>query len=124
MTRTRARAICGALTAILTGVSYATSAQMAAELGAFPGYDDNADHMMRVMRNHRRAAWSAQDGYEDLATKPVALDAENCPDAFLIERARAAWDLAVDLGAEAWLSAMRRPVRHRADRHDRAGHGL
>ncbi len=92
------RAICGALTAILTGVSYATSAEMAAELGTFPGYADNADQMLRVMRNHRRAAWSAQDGYENIATKPVALDADNCPDGFLIERARAAWDLAVDLG--------------------------
>ena len=92
------RAICGALTAILTGVSYATSAQMAAELGAFPGYADNADHMLRVMRNHRRAAYSATEGYEALATTPVALDAANCPDQKLVDRARAAWDLALDLG--------------------------
>ena len=92
------RAICGSLSAILTGVSYATSAQMAAELGPFPGYADNADEMLRVMRNHRRAAWSAADGYEGLATKPVALDADNCPDPLLVERARAAWDLACDLG--------------------------
>ena len=92
------RAICGALTAILTGVSYATSAQMAAELGAFPGYADNADHMLRVIRNHRRAAYSAADGYEALATAPVALDAVNCPDQKLVDRARAAWDLALDLG--------------------------
>jgi ribonucleoside-diphosphate reductase alpha chain len=47
------RAICGALTAIMTGVSYATSAEMAGELGPFPGYKKNAEHMLRVMRNHR-----------------------------------------------------------------------
>jgi len=49
------RALCGALTAIMTGVSYATSAEMAGELGAFPGYSKNSEHMLRVMRNHRRA---------------------------------------------------------------------
>ncbi|MEM6660835.1 MAG: vitamin B12-dependent ribonucleotide reductase, partial [Pseudomonadota bacterium] len=92
------RAICGALSAILTGVSYATSAQMASELGAFPGYADNADHMLRVMRNHRRAAHSAADGYEDLATKPVPLDAANCPDQRMVEHARKAWDDALKLG--------------------------
>src|SRR5678815_3875635 len=52
----KGRAICGALTAILTGESYATSAEMAKELGAFPGFDENAEHMRRVVRNHRRAA--------------------------------------------------------------------
>ncbi|MGF1633141.1 MAG: LAGLIDADG family homing endonuclease [Phycisphaerae bacterium] len=53
------RAVCGAITAILTGESYATSAELARELGAFPGYTDNAETMLRVMRNHRRAAWGA-----------------------------------------------------------------
>ena len=65
------RALCGALTAIMTGVSYATSAEMASELGTFPGYAKNADHMLRVIRNHRRAAQAATDGYEALAVKPV-----------------------------------------------------
>ena len=50
------RAICAALSAIMTGVCYATSAEMAAELGAFPRYDENRDVMLRVIRNHRRAA--------------------------------------------------------------------
>src|SRR5262249_43452800 len=50
------RAICGALSAIMTGVCYATSAEMAAQLGAFPGYKKNREHMLRVIRNHRRAA--------------------------------------------------------------------
>jgi ribonucleoside-diphosphate reductase alpha chain len=92
------RALCGALTAILTGTSYATSAAMASELGAFPGYEPNADQMLRVIRNHRRAAYSELSGYEDLATLPVALDAANCPDAHLVERARASWDEALELG--------------------------
>jgi len=92
------RAICGALTAILTGTSYATSARMSAELGPFPGYQKNAGHMLRVMRNHRRAAWSEREGYENLATPPVPLDAAHCPDRNLVDRARAAWDLALELG--------------------------
>ena len=92
------RALCGALSAILTGVAYTTSAEMAAELGAFPGYEANAEHMLRVIRNHRRAAYSEAAGYEKLATLPVALDAANCPDARLVERARASWDRALELG--------------------------
>ncbi|MCL5775699.1 vitamin B12-dependent ribonucleotide reductase [Limibaculum sp. FT325] len=92
------RAICGALSAILTGVAYATSAEMAAELGAFPGYAKNAEHMLRVIRNHRRAAYSESTGYEALRTLPVPLDAANCPDARLVARARASWDAALGLG--------------------------
>ncbi|MEM6677671.1 MAG: adenosylcobalamin-dependent ribonucleoside-diphosphate reductase, partial [Pseudomonadota bacterium] len=91
------RALCGALSAILTGVSYATSAEMAGELGAFPGYAKNADHMLRVMRNHRAAAHSATV-YEDVRTTPVPLDAGNCPNKTLVDHARAAWDRAVALG--------------------------
>ena len=51
------RAMCGALTALMTGVSYATSAEMAGELGAFPGHARNSAHMLRVIRNHRSAAY-------------------------------------------------------------------
>jgi ribonucleoside-diphosphate reductase alpha chain len=91
------RALCGALTAIMTGVSYATSAEMAAELGAFPGYVRNRDHMLRVIRNHRRAAHGLAD-YEAVNVAPVALDAANCPDARLVDLARAAWDEALALG--------------------------
>ncbi|MEQ9144556.1 MAG: vitamin B12-dependent ribonucleotide reductase [Parvibaculaceae bacterium] len=93
-----ARAMCGAISAIMTGVAYATSAQMAKELGAFPGYQDNEAHMLRVMRNHRAAAHGATEGYEALSTNPVPLDARNCPQGDLIEHARAAWDLAVAMG--------------------------
>ncbi|WP_299552717.1 vitamin B12-dependent ribonucleotide reductase [uncultured Tateyamaria sp.] len=92
------RALCGALTAIMTGVSYATSAEMAGELGPFPGYKKNADHMLRVMRNHRNAAYGATEGYEKLAVKPVALDHANCPDPRLIDVAMGAWDEALKLG--------------------------
>jgi ribonucleoside-diphosphate reductase alpha chain len=92
------RAICGALTAILTGTAYAASAEMAAELGAFPGYAKNAPAMLRVIRNHRRAAWSETSGYENLTVLPQPLDAANCPDARLIARARASWDRALELG--------------------------
>ena len=91
------RAICASLTAILTGESYATSAEMAGELGPFPGHAENAGHMLRVIRNHRRAAHGQAD-YEGLATPPVALDAANCPDARLVDEARAAWDRALALG--------------------------
>ncbi|WP_296763953.1 vitamin B12-dependent ribonucleotide reductase [Sediminimonas sp.] len=92
------RAMAGALTAIMTGVSYATSAEMAGELGAFAGYERNAAHMLRVIRNHRTAAYGANDGYEDLAVKPVALDHGNCPDARLVELAKSSWDEALRLG--------------------------
>jgi len=93
-----ARALCGALTAIMTGVSYATSAEMAAELGAFPGYEPNREHMLRVIRNHRRAAHGDKDGYEQLSIPPVPLDIPNCPDQRLIARAAAAWNRALELG--------------------------
>ncbi|MFO0998476.1 MAG: vitamin B12-dependent ribonucleotide reductase [Alphaproteobacteria bacterium] len=95
-----ARAICGALSAIMTGVSYATSAEMAEELGAFPGYARNRDDMLRVIRNHRRAAHGERKGYEALATLPVPLDAAACPDRALVEAARRAWDQALALGEQ------------------------
>jgi ribonucleoside-diphosphate reductase alpha chain len=92
------RALCGALTAIMTGTSYATSAEIAGELGAFSGYARNREHMLRVMRNHRTAAYGASDGYEDLAVKPVPLDHANCPDETLVHLAMSAWDEALSLG--------------------------
>jgi ribonucleoside-diphosphate reductase alpha chain len=92
------RAICGALSAIMTGVSYATSAEMAGELGAFQDYPRNAANMLRVIRNHRRAAHGISQGYEKLAVEPVALIAADCKDTRLIDHARKAWDLALELG--------------------------
>jgi len=92
------RAMAGALSAILTGLSYATSAEMAKELGPFDGYAKNADHMLRVIRNHRRAAYGETKGYEGLAVMPVPLDHDNCPDGQLINLAHKAWDDALSLG--------------------------
>ncbi len=92
------RAIGGALTAIMTGVAYATSAEMAAELGTFPGFKPNRDNMLRVMRNHRRAAHGKSSGYEGLAVNPVALIHGDCPDQDLVTHAKAAWDKALELG--------------------------
>lgn len=91
------RALCGALTALMTGVSYATSAEMARELGAFSGYARNSQHMLRVIRNHRAAAHGTGK-FEDVNVNPVTLDAGNCPDQTLITLARSAWDEALALG--------------------------
>ncbi len=97
------RAICGALSAIMTGVAYATSAEMAGELGAFPGFERNREVMLRVMRNHARAARGQGHGYEHLATAPVPLDHAHCASLGesgknLVDRAVAAWERAVNLG--------------------------
>ena len=92
------RALGGALTAIMTGVAYATSAEMAGELGAFPGYAKNAEHMLRVIRNHRTAAYGKADGYEQLSVTPVPLDHANCPQAGLVDIAKSCWDEALKLG--------------------------
>ena len=94
------RAICGAISAIMTGVSYATSAEMAKELGPFPGFAPNAKDMLRVMRNHRRAAYGQSAGYEKLSVAPVPLDHANCADKRLVDAAKSAWDRALALGEE------------------------
>ena len=92
------RATSAALAAIMTGVAYATSAEMAAELGAFPGFKENREPMLRVIRNHRRAAQGKTSGYQKLSVPPVPLDHEACPDAALAEAAMRAWDRALELG--------------------------
>ena len=94
------RALCAALTAIMTGVAYATSAEMASELGTFAGYARNSEPMLRVVRNHRRAAHGEAAGYEHLSVPPVPLDAANCPDPLLVDAARRAWDRALALGEQ------------------------
>src|SRR5580698_4990533 len=99
------RAICGALSAIMTGISYATSAEMAAELGTFPRYAENREVMLRVMRNHRRAAYGERTAYEQMTTPPVPLDHKALTSgtkAYLVlsEHAKLAWDRAVALGEE------------------------
>ena len=117
------RAICGALSAIMTGVCYATSAEMAAELGAFPRFAENREAMLRVMRNHRRAAYGERTGYEAMTTPPVPLDHKANPDQKLAEHAKRAWDRALDARAGARLPQCAGD-RGGADRHHRPRHGL
>ncbi|MBN2751352.1 MAG: vitamin B12-dependent ribonucleotide reductase [Rhodospirillaceae bacterium] len=95
------RALCAAITGLLTGESYRTSAEMAEEMGAFPGYAKNAKDMLRVIRNHRRAAHGETHGYEGLNVMPVPMDARHCPQADIVTAARAAWDAALALGETA-----------------------
>ena len=99
------RAFGGAVTALMTGSSYATSAEMAGELGPFTGHAENREAMMRVIRNHRRAAHGESEpalakagGYEGLSILPVPLDAASCPDPELVAAARRSWDQALALG--------------------------
>ncbi|MFO1187549.1 MAG: vitamin B12-dependent ribonucleotide reductase [Alphaproteobacteria bacterium] len=100
------RAIAGAFSALMTGASYATSAEMARELEPFPKYWHNSEAMLRVIRNHRRAAYGGEEAaaelgaYEDLSTPPVALLAEDCPYPELLSAARHSWDRALALGTE------------------------
>ncbi len=93
----RGRAYCAAVSAVMTATAYATSAEMAGELGPFAAFAENREACLRVLRNHRRAAWSETGGYEGLNTPPVALDASNCPHPELVEAARSSWDEAVAL---------------------------
>jgi ribonucleoside-diphosphate reductase alpha chain len=93
----KARAIGGAITAIMTGIAYKTSAEMSEILGPFPRYRENAAHMLRVMRNHRAAAYDAVDATEGLSIKPVGINSKYCPD-YLLKAACKSWDEAVQLG--------------------------
>ena len=92
-----ARGIAGAITAIMTGVAYKTSAEMAGFLGAFDRYKENKQHMLRVMRNHRAAAYDASEAYDGIEIKPQGINAKYCPD-YLLKAATRAWDDAVKLG--------------------------
>ena len=94
----KGRSIAGAISAIMTGISYATSAEMAGELGTFPRHEENHEAMLRGIRNHRRAAHGETSGYEALNTSPVCLDHSAIPDKELSEAAKAAWDQALNLG--------------------------
>jgi ribonucleoside-diphosphate reductase alpha chain len=94
------RAHCGALTALMHAAAYATSAEIAAELGPFPRYQANRDAMLRVIRNHRRAAYNAaKEEYEGLTMSPVGIDEGVCP-AHLLEAARRESDRMLELGEQ------------------------
>jgi len=90
------RSICSAITAIMTGQAYATSAELAKELSPFPGYSRNKDEMLRVIGNHRNASFDS-GGYKGLSVLPTPLDAAHCPD-YLVDAARDCWDNALDWG--------------------------
>ncbi len=93
----KARAIAAAITAIMTGTAYATSAEMARELGPFRKFEENRGHMLRVMRNHRYAAYNSAENYEGLEINPPGIDQMQCPD-YLLSAACNAWDRAVEMG--------------------------
>lgn len=92
-----ATAICASITAILTGVAYATSAEMAAVQGPFRRFAENRENMLRVMRNHRYAAYNTPEAFEGLGIKPVCIDEKYCPD-YLLKAACSAWDKALQWG--------------------------
>ncbi len=92
-----ARGIAGAVTAIMTGVAYKTSAELASFLGTFDKYKENKKHMLRVMRNHRAAAYDAQGAFEGIEILPQGIHAKYCPD-YLLKAATIAWDSAVQMG--------------------------
>jgi len=93
----QARGIAGSVTAIMTGITYKTSAEMSSFLGPFAKYEENKEDMLRVMRNHRAAAYDAEDAYVGLQIKPQGIKAQYCPD-YLLKAATKAWDDAVQLG--------------------------
>ena len=96
----KARAIAGSITAIMNGVAYSTSAEMAKSFGPFAEFEKNREHMLRVMRNHRLAAYNApKDSYEGLEITPLGIDPKACPDN-LLKAATDAWDKAVQWGEE------------------------
>jgi len=95
-----ARAIAGSISAILTGQSYATSAEMASALGTFSQYEQNKDHMLRVIRNHRRASYfAAPSEYEGLKITPQGINPQHCAE-YLVKAARDSWDEALSLGEQ------------------------
>jgi len=92
-----ARGIAGAITAIMTGVSYKTSAEMAEILGPFNRFAENREDMLRVMRNHRAAAYDAEGAFVGIQIKPQGIKAQYCPD-YLLKAACKSWDDAVEMG--------------------------
>ncbi|MCC6932926.1 MAG: vitamin B12-dependent ribonucleotide reductase [Deltaproteobacteria bacterium] len=94
------RSLIAAITSLMTAASYKTSAEMAKELGAFPCYKENKTAMLRVLRNHRCAAFSDCDSFENLSVLPVCLDDQNCPQISIVKRSQARWDEALKIGEQ------------------------
>jgi ribonucleoside-diphosphate reductase alpha chain len=93
----KARGMAGAVTSIMTGICYKTSAELAQCQGPFAKYEENKEDMLRVMRNHRAAAYDADDAYIGLSIKPQGIKAKDCPD-YMLTAACKAWDDAVAMG--------------------------
>ena len=94
----KARSICAAVSSVMTGVAYETSAEMAESLGAFSKFPENREDMLQVIRNHRRAANGNEAGYEGLQITPVPFVASECEDPELASAAASAWDRALEKG--------------------------
>ncbi|MFB0992064.1 MAG: vitamin B12-dependent ribonucleotide reductase, partial [Rhodospirillales bacterium] len=94
----KARSICAAVSSVMTGVAYETSAEMAESLGAFSKFPENREDMLQVIRNHRRAANGNEAGYESLQIMPVPFVASECEDPELASAAASAWDRALEKG--------------------------
>ena len=96
----KGRAIASAITAMMCGECYATSAEMAKYFGSFPAYERNKEHMLKVIRNHRRAAYNARDSeYEGLTVKPIGINPDHCPE-YLLTAAQQCMDKALTLGEQ------------------------
>ncbi len=94
------RGIAGAITAMMCGECYATSAEMAKCFGPFPAYERNKEHMLKVIRNHRRAAYNARDAeYEGLTVKPIGINPAHCPE-YMLKAAQQCMDKALTLGEQ------------------------
>lgn len=89
---------CAAITALMNATAYTSSAEIASELGPFPRYEPNREAMLRVIRNHRRAAYNApREEYEGLTITPVGIEEKYCPD-YLLRAARKECDRMLELG--------------------------
>jgi ribonucleoside-diphosphate reductase alpha chain len=96
----KGRAICAAVSCLMHCASYAMSAEIAAEIGAFPRYQANREAMLRVIRNHRAAAYDVpKDQYQGLTIAPAGIDARECPE-YLLAAARQEADRMVELGEQ------------------------
>lgn len=92
------RAVAAAITAIMHMKSYATSSEMAKELGAFSCYEKNKNHMLRIIRNHRRCVYNTPfEEFEKISIKPVSIDSDSCPED-LLKAAKEDADIALSLG--------------------------
>jgi ribonucleoside-diphosphate reductase alpha chain len=93
------RGIMRAITALMTGASYATSARMAASLGPFKGYAKDRENMLRVIRNHARVVGARDDKYEMLNVLPKHIELPSEPAyAALVARCAEVWREAEELG--------------------------